>query len=74
VEREDAVREAAAQAVALVARSEGGCEALYACGAQESLKKGFEYEEHPATMEAMQVRSWVCQSVRAPVVAAGAER
>eukprot|EP00892_Ulva_mutabilis_P000448 jgi/Ulvmu1/10403/UM061_0087.1 len=53
-EVEDSVRENAAVSISLIAEDEEGRKALMEVGGDEKVKKGYEYEEHPATMEAME--------------------
>lgn len=53
-ETEDSVRENMAVSISLLADSEEGRKALAEVGAEEKLKKGYEYEEHRTTMEAME--------------------
>lgn len=43
-----------AVSVSLIAEDEGGRKALMDVGADEKVKKGYEFEEHPVTMEAME--------------------
>ena len=50
----DAVREDLATTAAFLCRSEEGRKALMAAGGHESLKKGYEHEEHAGTMAAME--------------------
>lgn len=54
LEKDEVVRENLAQCIALIAKTDEGVEALYGVDAQNILKRGFEFEEHPATMEAME--------------------
>lgn len=51
---DDVVRENVAQCIALMAKTDAGIAALYEVDAQNILKKGFEFEEHPETMAAME--------------------
>ena len=53
-ETEDSVRENIAVSISLLAETEEGRQALKDAGADDKLKKGYEYEEHPGTMEAME--------------------
>lgn len=53
-ETEDSVRENMAVSVGILAEFEEGRAALKEAGAEAKLKKGYEYEEHRGTMEAME--------------------
>ena len=50
----ESVREDLATAIAFICRSEDGRKALMAAGGHETLKCGYEYEEHAGTMAAME--------------------
>lgn len=62
-EEQEAVREDCASAAAFVCRSEEGRKRLMAAGGHESLKKGYEFEEHGATMAAMEAAARLLMGV-----------
>ena len=55
IERCDAVRQSCAEAVAGLANCEKGRAALVQCDAPALIKAGYEKEEHPETLEAMEI-------------------
>jgi hypothetical protein len=59
----DSVREDCACAVASICRLEEGRKAVMAVGGHDSLRKGYEYEEHPGTMEAMEAAARMLMGV-----------
>lgn len=54
VEREPSVRENIALSIGIIAQDDDGRQALFDVGAPEIVKKGYEFEEEPAVMEAME--------------------
>ena len=50
----DSVREDLATAAAFICRTEDGRKALMAVDGHETLRKGYEFEEHSGTMQAME--------------------
>jgi hypothetical protein len=54
VEPEASVRENAALSISVIAQDDAGRQALFEVGAPDIVKKGYEYEEHPGVMEAME--------------------
>jgi hypothetical protein len=53
-EVEDSVREDVALAIVSICRSDLACKAFLDVGADVALKKGYEFEEHQGTCEAME--------------------
>jgi hypothetical protein len=48
------VRENAALSIGIIAQDDAGRAALFDVGAPEIVKKGYEFEEHPGVMSAME--------------------
>ena len=55
IERCEAVRQSCAEACAGLANSEKGRAALVQCDAPRLMKDGYENEQHPETIEAMEI-------------------
>lgn len=54
VEREPSVRENAALSIGIIAQDDDGRQALFDIGAPDIVKKGYEFEENPGVMEALE--------------------
>lgn len=53
-ETEASVRENLALSIGIIAQDDEGRKALFDVGAPDIVKKGYEYEEHPGVLEAME--------------------
>jgi hypothetical protein len=54
VEKEASVREDVALSIGIIAQDEDGRQALFDIGAPDIVKKGYEFEENPGVMQAME--------------------
>jgi ABC-type sulfate transport system substrate-binding protein len=64
-EVEDLVREDVAVAIASICRSDAAREAFLSVGADTALRKGYEFEEHKGTCEAMEAAARLFLGVQA---------
>ena len=54
LEREPSVRENVAVSIGIIAQDDEGRQVLFEIGAPDIVKKGYEFEENPGVMEAME--------------------